>query len=293
MLGGGIMLEKLTMERSQPFEPEMVLIPAGEFSMGSDPSVDRYAEDNEQSQHALYLPDYYLAKVPVSNAQYAAFVQATGHDQPEHWEGGKPPKGKEDHPVVKVSWHEAMAYCNWLSEVTGKPYCLPSEAQWERGARGSDGRIYPWGNRWEAGRCNSKEEGKGDTTPVGAYPRGASPYGLLDMAGNVWEWTRSLLWWVSLKGEVLFGPSFKYPYDPDDGREDLHAPNSTPRVLRGGSFHSDARSVRCAYRSGYYPDYLFNGSYGFRVMMGIRTSLEHRRDRDLIGIRSSLVGLPG
>jgi formylglycine-generating enzyme required for sulfatase activity len=175
------------------FEPEMVLIPAGEFLMGSDPSVDKDARDNEQPQHTLSLPDYYLAKTPVTNAQYAAFVQATTyHRQPGGWEHGKPPKGREDHPVVNVTWHDAVTYCRWLSEVTGRPYRLPSEAEWEKGARGSDGRIYPWGNQWDAKRCNTRESGKRDTTPVGAFPEGASPYGLLDMAGNVWEWTRSV-----------------------------------------------------------------------------------------------------
>ena len=230
----------------QPFEPEMVLIPAGEFLMGSDPSVDKNARGNEQPQHTLYLPDYYLAKTPVTNAQYAAFVEATTyHRQPGGWEHGKPPSGKEDHPVVWVSWHYAVAYCNWLAEVTGRPYRLPSEAEWEKGARGTDGRIYPWGNQWDAKRCNTREGGKGDTTPVGAYPQGASPYGLLDMAGNVWEWTRSI--------------HKSYPYDPDDGREDLEAEGD--RVLRGGAFRNRRWYVRCACRIRYYRGWYF----GFRV----------------------------
>ena len=236
------------MGHSQPFEPEMILIPAGEFLMGSDPSIDKDALDREQPQHTLYLPDYYMAKTPVTNAQYAAFVQATGHDPPRHWKGGKPPGGKEDHPVVCVSWHDAVAYCRWLTEVTGKPYFLPSEAEWEKGARGSDGRIYPWGNQWDAERCNSREGGKGDTTPVGAYPGGASPYGLLDMAGNVWEWTRSVY-----KG---------YPYNPNDGREGLVAEG--PRVLRGGSwFFIGERNARCSFRPDAHPS-------GFVDCVGLR-----------------------
>jgi formylglycine-generating enzyme required for sulfatase activity len=178
----------------------------------------------------------------VTNAQDAAFVQATGHELPRYWKGGKPPSGKEDHPV-KIARDDAMAYCRWLSEVTGKPYRLPSEAEWEKGAWGSDGRIYPWGNRWDAERCNSWEGGGLYTTPVEAYSQGASPYGLLDMAGNVWEWTRSL--WG--KYGLL---SFKYPCDPADGREDLDAPYTDNRVVRGGGCTNIRRKVRCAYREG-------------------------------------------
>ena len=248
------------LERSQPFEPEMILIPAGEFLMGSDPTKHKYVDEAEQPQHALYLPDYCLAKTPVTNAQYAAFVQATGYYQPYHWEGGGTSRGKEDHPVVYVSWYDAVAYCNWLAEVTGKPYCLPSEAEWEKGARGSDGRIYPWGNQWDAERCNSKEGTKGDTTPVWAYPQGVSPYGLLDMAGNMCEWTRSL--W----GKNLFLPSFEYPYDPADGREALDAPSIVLRVMRGGGFRFDRRGVRCACRWPGNPS-SFYGLVGFRVVV--------------------------
>jgi formylglycine-generating enzyme required for sulfatase activity len=249
--------------RVQPFEPEMILIPAGEFLMGSDPRIDKDARDDERPQHILYLSDYYLAKTPVTNIQYAAFVQATGYKQPEHWEDAEPPGDKLEHPVVNVSWYDAVAYCRWLSKITGRPYCLPSEAEWEKGARGSDGRIYPWGNQWDAERCNAGEGSKKDTTPVGAYPKGISLFGLLDMAGNVWEWTRS--WW----GKGWGAPDFKYPYDPTDGREDLDVPNSVVRmlllyVLRGGAFDFIRGYVRCAARYSYYSRH-FYGSLGFRV----------------------------
>jgi formylglycine-generating enzyme required for sulfatase activity len=243
-----VSLRPTTMKRLQFEGLEMVLIPAGEFLMGSDPSVDKYVRDDEQPQHTLYLPDYYLAKMPVTNAQYAAFVQATDHDWPKHWGDGKPPWGEKDHPVTAVTWHDALAYCDWLAEVTGKPFCLPSEAEWEKGARGNNGRFYPWGNQWDAARCNSKEGGKEDTTPVGAYSQGASPYGLLDMAGNVWEWTRSVY-----KG---------YLYDPEDGRENLEV--EARRVLRGGMFRSGLKSVRCACRFGELPHNSYK-YYGFRV----------------------------
>jgi len=238
----------------EPFEPEMVLIPAGEFLMGSDPKVDKGAYDREQPQHSLILPDYYLARTPVTNAQYLAFVQGTDQRAPKHWKGGKPPSGKEDHPVVNVSWRDALAYCRWLARVTGRAYNLPSEAEWEKGARGGfppasggdrgGARIYPWGNEWDLSLCNSSEGGKGDTTPVGAYPGGASPYGLLDMAGNVWEWTRTL--WGKDSGESVF----KYPYNTTDGREDLEAGGSVLRVVRGGSFYGAGSVPVARFASG-------------------------------------------
>jgi formylglycine-generating enzyme required for sulfatase activity len=216
--------------------------------MGSDPAKDRDAHDYEQPQHTLHLPDYYIAKTPVTNTQYAAFLQATSHKHPGHWKRGRLPTGKEDHPVVRVTWHDAVAYCNWLAELAGKPYRLPSEAEWEKAARGANGRIYPWGDEWHSDRCNSGENDVNDTTPVSTYPDGASPYGLLDMAGNVSEWTRSLYQY--------------YPYDPNDGREDPEASGS--RVLRGGSGNINRRSLRCACR-----DILFGNlsrDVGFRVV---------------------------
>jgi formylglycine-generating enzyme required for sulfatase activity len=249
-------------KRQLPFEPELILIPAGEFLMGSDPEKDKNADEDEQPRHTLYLPGYYLAKTPVTNAQYAAFVKATDRERPKDWEGGILPEGKEDHPVVEVTWHDAVAYCNWLAEVTGKAYRLPSEAEWEKGARGTDGRVYPWGNEWDPKRYNSEEGGPGDTTPVDAYPEGASPYGLLDMAGNVWEWTRSL--W----GKEWGKPDFKYPYKPDDGRENLEAGSDVMRVLRGGSWFYDQRYARCASRYRSIPGG-FGNLVGFRVVVSL------------------------
>ena len=237
-----------------PFEPEMILIPAGEFLMGSDPQKDKDAQSNEQPQHTLYLPDYTMAKTPVTNAQYAEFVRDAIVAPPKHWQDDEPPPDKLEHPVVNVNWHDAVAYCDWLGDITSKPYRLPSEAEWEKAARGTDGRIYPWSNRWYPRWCNTSERGPGDTTPVGAYPRGAGPYGLLDMAGNVWEWTRSRY--------------KKYPYAAGDaagdGREHLEASGS--RVVRGGSwiFHRDF--ARCASRVGYYPD-ARRYDFGFRVVV--------------------------
>jgi len=242
-------------------EPELILIPAGEFLMGSDPNKDRDAKDSEQPQHTVYLPEYYIAKTPVTNAQYAAFVETTVREPPRHWEAGKRPAGKENHPVVQINWHDATAYCRWLAKVTGKPYGLPSEAEWEKAARGGlhigskdnpyPDRIYPWGDQWDPKRCNSREGGPGDTTPVGRYsPQGDSPYGCADMAGNVWEWTLSL--------------DREYPYEPKDGREDPQA--SGLRVLRGGAFYNARRDVHCAYRLRLSPYYGSHG-FGFRVVL--------------------------
>jgi len=234
-----------------PFEPEMVFIPAGSFLMGSDLERDRHAHEREQPQHTVYLPDYAIAKTPVTNAQYATFLRATHHSPPRHWrilflKRRWSPLGRKEHPVVNVTWYDAVAYCRWLSGVTGISYRLPNEPEWEKGARGTDGRIYPWGDAWEAGRCNI-DGGKEDTTPVGAFPDGASPFGLLDVIGNVWEWTRSL--W----GPNLRKPAYTYPYDPDDGRENAAAPTDVRRVLRGVSFLNESADARCAARYRYSP----------------------------------------
>jgi formylglycine-generating enzyme required for sulfatase activity len=237
-------------KRRQRFEPELVLIPAGEFLMGSDLEKDKNARDDELPQHRVYLPDYYIARVPVTNFQYAAFVKAASHKPPDLWGDRKPPQDKEDHPVVHVSWYDAMAYCKWLAEITGKAYRLPSEAEWEKAARGTDGRIYPWGDGWDAQRCNSGERGERDTTSVGVYAQGASPYGLLDMAGNAREWCHS-----------LYRP---YPYNAKDFREDSEV--EAARVLRGGAFFNNARFVRCACRDRFDP-YGRYGFNGFRIVL--------------------------
>jgi iron(II)-dependent oxidoreductase len=161
---------------------------------------------------------------------------------------------------VNVRWHDTLAYCAWLSQVTGKRVILPSEAEWEKAARGDrDPREYPWGDEWNAARCNNSELGLPQTTPVGIFPEGASPYGCLDMAGNVWEWTRSL-WgkdWETM---------YRYPYDSADGREDLNAPNSIRWVLRGGAFCSGPGLARCAYRLHLGPDARYH-VIGFRVVV--------------------------
>jgi formylglycine-generating enzyme required for sulfatase activity len=236
----------------------MVWVPPGPFRMGSDKGKDRQAYDGELPQHSLTLPGYWIGRCPVTVGQFRAFVEGSGYRP-----GNEASlRGPDDHPVRYVTWHDALAYCRWLAEKTGVPVTLPSEAEWEKAARGTDGRIYPWGNDWDATRCNTGEGGKGDTTPVGAYPNGASPYGCLDMAGNVWEWTRSL--W----GRDAQKPAFGYPYDPGDGREDLDAGNEVLRVVRGGSFGYSGSYARCACRRWNNPVGGWDVS-GFRVVSPI------------------------
>jgi formylglycine-generating enzyme required for sulfatase activity len=245
----------------------LVEVPAGPFLMGSNKRQDPQAFDDEMPQHeeqSITQP-YRIGKYPVTNAQYARFVAAGGYDNQGYWtEAGWRWKGdrrgperyggefeQPEHPVVGVSWYEATAYCRWLAETAGQPYRLPSEAEWEKAARGEDGRLWPWGNQFDPKKCNSAEGRLGHTTPVGQFsPAGDSPYGCADMAGNVWEWCRS-----------LYKP---YPYRADDGREVPQAAGA--RVLRGGSWLDFARrAARCAARLRSYPDY-FGGSVGFRVV---------------------------
>ena len=145
----------------------MVKVPAGEFL---------YGEDQEKTETKEFFIDLY----PVTNADYKKFVDATGHTEPASWRKGTWPEGKENHPVVEVNWESASAYAAWA----GKR--LPTNEEWEKAARGTDGRTWPWGNEFDRDKCNTYS---GDTTPVGQYsPAGDSPYGCQDMAGNVWEW---------------------------------------------------------------------------------------------------------
>ena len=219
----------------------------GAFQMGSDEARDPDAYEAELPQHELSLLGYWIGRSPVTVAQFRVFVDTSGQKPGEE----KALKGPNDHPVMYVSWREAQAYCRWLSEKTGQTVRLPSEAEWEKAARGTDGRIYPWGNGWDASRCNTSEGGVGGRTPVGMYsPQGDSPYGCTDMVGNVWEWT-STKWGTS------------YPYKPDDGREDPQGDDA--RVLRGGAFYYLRRSARCAARRYSDPDSRIV-NIGFRVV---------------------------
>ena len=198
---------------TSPIKMEFVRIPAGEFLMGSDPKKDRYAKDNEQPQRRGYLSEYYIGKYPVTNAQYKAFAKTNWYILDVANILIKIPWGKNNHPVVNVSWYQARYFCEWLTGESVQYFSLPTEAQWEKAARGTDGRIYPWGDEWDASRLNSEEAGISGTTPVGQFsPQGDSPYGAADMAGNVWEWVAD---W--------YGARYYQKYQGE------------PRVLRGGA----------------------------------------------------------
>lgn len=267
----------------QPFEPETVVIRGGPFLMGSNTD-----DPDEAPQHEVTLPDFRMGVFPITNREYAKFIE----QNPEHptptkpdWFLRKPPAGREEHPVTGVSWRDALAYCQWLSQedVTGRRYMLPSEAEWEWAASGAstssatagtalpelveggnedEPQRYPWGNEWNDDAANVDGD---DTTPKSEHPTGASPDGCLDMLGNVQEWTRTI--WGSDRKE----PGFTYPYSVNDSREDLDADQhggDLYRVHRGGSYRSDAEDVRCSARGASKPDSAVRWR-GFRVMMKI------------------------
>ena len=244
----------------------MVLIPAGNFIQGSlDAEIDDAIQmcDNayggncphshdwfadETPRRTVYLDAFYIDRWEVTNERFAAFVTATGHvtdaekkGEAQTWRTFNTPGG-ENYPVVWMSWNDANAYCQWA----GKR--LPTEAEWEKAARGTGGRIWPWGSNWESGRANTSDGGPGSVTAVGSYPTGASPYDVMDMAGNVWEWAAD--WYDPLW----------YSHSP------THNPGGPPqgvsRVLRGGSFRNPSWEVRAVHRhsggpDGYAPDHGF------------------------------------
>jgi len=200
-------------------------------------------------------------------------------DRPFWWDHAQ--LSLPNRPVVGISWYEAAAYARWLGtqlrnagsklrvwragqslpadlEAEAWNVQLPSEAEWEKAARGTDGRRYPWGPEWQEDCANTREAGLGQTSVVGLFPGGASPFGCLDMVGNVWEWTRSR--W----GRNMVRPDFRYPYSADDGRE---APGGAAvPILRGGSWSLDEGGARCAYRNRNVPDF-FNDDMGVRVVL--------------------------
>jgi formylglycine-generating enzyme required for sulfatase activity/predicted MPP superfamily phosphohydrolase/energy-coupling factor transporter ATP-binding protein EcfA2 len=255
----GILLGNLGDTRTS--SDNMVLVPADDFIRGSK------EYKNAKPVKRIYLDDFMIGVYPVTNQEFKWFVDEKGYYQEEFWTAAGWQWRQDENiiepdywydrewngpnfPVVGVSWYEAEAYANWLSNMTGKPYRLPTEAEWEKAARGTDGKIYPWGNTFDKNCCNSRESELGRTSPVGIFPNGKSDYGCFDMAGNVWEWCAD--WY----GEKYYSKSpDKNPTGPKTG---------SLRVLRGGSWFLVAEYCACAIRYRLHPgDRVF--SLGFRL----------------------------
>jgi formylglycine-generating enzyme required for sulfatase activity len=259
---------------------EYLLVPAGEFQMG-----DNYNEGmaHEKPVHSVYLDEYYFGKYQVTNGEFKQFIEDGGYTNKDYWnaggygecgelprywdndslEGGGIP-GNEDFPVIGVSWYEANAYCSWLSEKTDKVYRLPTEAEWEKAARGVDQRRYPWGDSLDGSYANYGSSGDPFTTltPAGLFDGSqegeflthdnASPYGIYDMAGNVWEWCSD--WY----GNDYYAVAPKEnPQGPDSGIK---------KVIRGGSWISVPDLLRSAFRGGNDPPTLRYYTLGFRCV---------------------------
>jgi formylglycine-generating enzyme required for sulfatase activity len=231
--------------------PFTLEIPAGEFIMGSDASGYK----SERPQHTRHVSVYRIGKYPVTNAQYRRFVDDGGYtekwnvcwtkagwqwrqsndiSQPGYW--NDPKWNLDNHPVVGVSWYEAVAYCNWLAATTGQAFRLPTEAEWEKAARGTDGREWPWGDDFKQGEANIFGSGINQTSAVGLFARDRSPYGLLDGAGNVWEWCAT-----------------KWQNSYQDYADDNDLSGDSGRVVRGGSWSDVQSDARVSYRDGGTP----------------------------------------
>jgi sulfatase modifying factor 1 len=249
----------------------LVRIPAGSFSMGSETG-----EPDEGPVHTVDLPEYWISPYEVTNAQYAAFVRATGHRAPSigraefvppdrfaafkqiadrfAWRGGTYPPGRGDHPATLLEVEDAEAFCAWLTKVTGRAFRLPTEAEWEKAARGGlPGKTYPWGEGLNASRAHylldPARKAEGATRPVGNYPPNA--YGVFDMAGNAWEWVADR-------------------YDPEYYRKSPPSDPSGPaagdkRIVRGGAWvDDDPKLLACAHRHE-VARRVYSYSIGFRV----------------------------
>lgn len=232
--------------------PGMAYVPAGEFIMGSsDEDIEMYLQmfvtrrpsryANEKPRHTVYLDAFYIDKYEVTNAQYEEFMTATGHSSPPYWKDEL--FNQPEQPVMSVTWEDAKAYADWV----GKR--LPTEAEWEKAARGTDGRYWTWGSEWDASKLNGNDVGTVEgfvyTSPVGSFPQGVSPYGVHDMAGNVWEWCED---WYD-ESYYSYGPKIN-PKGPASG--DNH-------VLRGGDWSMNKDFTRCPSRFGLSPGSMLTG----------------------------------
>ncbi len=228
---------------------EMIKIPVGKFIRGTD---SRLAD--EGPQHTLHLDTYYIDKYEVTNLQYKKFNDETRRRSPKHFRNRTFPQGKVDHPVTYVTWYDAEAYCQWA----GKR--MPTDIEWEKAARGTDGQIYAWGDEFSIEKANTPLRwesigSEGDTTPVGAFRAGVSPYGLYDMSGNVWEWTSSA--YKAYPGNTIFSESYGERY----------------KVMKGGSWF-DCSFYKCGisapvFNRAFFARKVKNDTSGFRCAKSI------------------------
>jgi formylglycine-generating enzyme required for sulfatase activity len=232
-------------KKGNSIEPEVILVPAGTFMMGNDGS-----ESNEKPVHEVTMHAYYIGKYEITNRQYKAFIELTGLKSPTTWEDGNFPEQVADHPVTGIAWEDAYAYCDWLSDFSKKKYRLPTEAEWERAARGGlAGMKFPWGNDINKLRANYGKNYSEGTTPAGKIK--PNEFGICDMAGNAAEWVAD---WYS---DEYYGQSPKEdPKGPDSGSK---------KVVRGGSWRDDPEDIRVSVRKDENPtsasEYI-----GFRVV---------------------------
>jgi formylglycine-generating enzyme required for sulfatase activity len=272
-------LEEEAAPRTTAQLPDLVRIPAGDFLMGSEEG-----DEDERPVHRVAVDEFFIGAQPVTNAEYAAFVRATGHRAPGLyelplvvtagngdreeifratsqsfvWPANEPPRERLDHPVTLVRWADAVAYCAWLAEVSNRAFRLPTEAEWEKAARGGlRSQRYPWGDRFEQSRANfladPAERNRHGTSPCRRFaPNG---YGVYDMVGNVWEWVHD--WYAS---DAYAASARQNPRGPAEG---------TLRVVRGGAWLvTDVRMLRCSHRHKVPPD-TYSYAIGFRVASSV------------------------
>jgi formylglycine-generating enzyme required for sulfatase activity len=237
--GGGIRPDPILAKDFATITRDMLRVPGGPFILGDD---TRHPDEGPMQEWTV--GPFYIDRYEVTNADYHRFVKALDRPPPAHWNGHAPPPELADHPVTYVSWYDARDYCAWR----GKR--LPTEFEWEKAARGAEGLKFPWGDIFDPGIANTPQSKIGHTTPVGRFPKGASPYGAMDMAGNVWEWTDS--WYKPYPGNTRSNPNYGEMY----------------RIVRGGSWF-DCEFYRCGisaptFNRGFFIPNTQNDTFGFR-----------------------------
>ncbi len=239
----------------------MITIPAGVFVMGSD---DPRTGEQNRPAHQVRMSSFKIDKYLVTQAGYARFVAANHYRPPLNWKDGKIPQGLSMHPATMISWYNARDYCSWV----GKR--LPSEAEWEKAARGDDARRWPWGNQMDPANLNTYYK-VGHATAVNQYPQGASPYGVMDMAGNVQQWVmdRFAPYPGATGDKEVFEPK---AIDPDYQRGSDEQERLIYRVMRGGSWKSDPLSTTSYHRNYALPNYA-SDFFGFRCAMDIARTI--------------------